>query len=92
MEDGKPLGACPVAGAQPLDFAGDQAGLLQYLQVLRDGRLRERQLVDDLAAVAGVAAEQQAHDPDTRGVADRLREQRELNVALLARDRCGYAQ
>ena len=45
------------------------------------------QLVDDLAAVAGVAGEQQPEDADAGGVAERLREQRELGVALLARDR-----
>ena len=53
--------------------------------MLGDGRLRERDLVDDLAAVAGVAREQQAEDADAGGMAERLREQRELGVALLAR-------
>ena len=82
MELGESVAARAVAGAQPLDLADDQAGVLEHLQVLRDGRLRERQLVDELAAVAGVAAEQQPQDPDAGRVAERLREQRELLVAL----------
>ena len=78
MQLGEPLAARAVAGAQPLDLADDQTRVLQHLQVLRDGRLRERQLVDELAAVAGVVGEQQPQDAHAGRVAERLREQREL--------------
>ena len=54
MQLREPVAARAVAGAKALDLADDQAGVLQHFQVLRDGRLGERELVDDLAAVAGV--------------------------------------
>ena len=65
----------------------DQTGVLEHLQVLRDGRLRERELVDELAAVAGVVGEQQPHDPHARRVAERLREDRDLLLDASSRSR-----
>jgi len=52
----------------------------RHFQVLGDGRLRERKLVDDLAAVARVVGEQQPQDADAGGMADRLREHRQVDV------------
>ncbi len=78
VELGQSVAAGAVAGAQSLDLADDQAGVPEDLQVLGDGRLRERELVDELAAVAGVVGEQQPQDPDARRVRERLRQQRDI--------------
>ena len=75
VELGESVAAGAVAGAQSLDLADDQAGVLEDFEVLGDGRLREGELVDELAAVAGVVGEQQPQDPDACGVPERFREQ-----------------
>src|SRR5512146_426756 len=71
-----------VADARAVDLAPDQAGILQHLQVLRDGGLREGQLVHDVAADAGFATHQQPHDLDARRVTEGLRENREILVGF----------
>lgn len=52
-----------VADARSVDFALNQARFLQDFQVLRNCRLSQRHLFDDLAAHAGRSVEQQSHDP-----------------------------
>ncbi len=78
VELGEAVAAGAVAGAQPLDLADDEARVLEDLQVLRHRRLREPELVDELAAIAGVVREQQPHDPDAGRMAECLREQRDV--------------
>jgi len=53
---------------------------------LRDRRLRERQLVDDVTADARLRAEE-TQDLHARHVADGLAEERQLRVGLGALDR-----
>ena len=60
--------------------------VLEHLEVLRDGGLGEGELVDDVAADARLAADEQAEDLDPRRMPDRLREQRQLLVGLVALD------
>ena len=76
-----------VADARSIDFPADEPGVLQDLEVLRHGGLRERKLVDDVAADAGVAADQEPQDLDAGRVADRLAQNRELLVRFRALDR-----
>jgi hypothetical protein len=84
-----PQGAGLDAVADPgtVDVAADEAGVLEHLQVLRHRRLRERQLVHDVAADAGLAADEETHDLDAGGVPEGLREDRELLVCLWSFDR-----
>jgi hypothetical protein len=70
----KPLLRNPVAGARPIDLTLNQPRIFQHLQVLRDGCLGERHLVDDLAAEAGLAGEQDAQDLNAGRMSERLRE------------------
>ena len=60
-----------IAGARAVDLAADEADVFQDLEVLRHGGLRQRQLLDDVAADAGVSTRQQAHDLDPYRVAER---------------------
>jgi hypothetical protein len=46
-----------IAGTRTADFAADNPGFAQYLQMLRNGRLRKRQVTNNLAAAAAVAAD-----------------------------------
>jgi len=58
-----------------------EASLLQNAQVLGNCRLRQGQLVHNLAAHARFFARQQAEDANSRGVPDGLRQLRQLVVA-----------
>lgn len=46
----------------PVDFALHESGLLQNLQVLRNRRLGQRQLVNNFAADTALATDQHTHD------------------------------
>ena len=74
-----------VAGARPFDLAGHEPGGLERLQMLRDRRLRQRQLVDDLAANAGVARSQYLEDSQTSRMGDGLGPGRQLHFVCLER-------
>src|SRR5688572_22083438 len=50
LQTGDSLRLRPVADARSVDFALEQARVLEHLEVLRDGRLRKRQMVDDVTA------------------------------------------
>lgn len=63
-----------VADARAIHAALNPTGVLEDLQVLRNGALRERQDADDFAADAGAALAEQAHDGDARGMAQGLGE------------------
>ena len=69
-----------VADPWTVDLAPHEAGLLELLEVLRDGRLGERKLVHDLPADARVATQQQPNDRDASGMAESFGEPRELLV------------
>src|SRR5450759_1612684 len=75
-----------VADPRPVDFAAEEPGFFEDLEVLRDGRLRQRQLVHDGAADAGVLADQDAQDLNAPGVGDGLCEHRKLRVGLRTLD------
>jgi hypothetical protein len=74
------LDAITDAGA--VDLAADEPRLLQHLEVLRDRRLRQRQLLDDIAADARVSPGEEPQDLDASRMSDRLAERRELLVGL----------
>jgi hypothetical protein len=75
-----------IADARSVDLAADKAGVLQDLEVLRHGGLRERQLVHDVAADTGVPTNQEAEDLDPGRVTGRLAEERKLLVGVRALD------
>jgi hypothetical protein len=64
LESLQAIGCDAVAGARSVDLALHEAGLLEHLEVLRHGRLRERHDLDDLAADAGAGLGQMPHDRD----------------------------
>ena len=87
-----------VAGARPVDLTLNQPRVLQHLQMLRDGRLGERQLVDDLAAEAGLAARAgragSGRGPDARAPSPAARARRSGDgahsmIAVIGRRSCG---
>src|SRR5574342_861482 len=86
LEAPQGVGLDAVADARPVDLAADEAGLLQHFQVLGDGGLGKRQFLADVAADAGLAADEQADDLDARGMAERLGQEREFLVGGLALD------
>lgn len=61
-----------VTDARTVDLALDEADVLQHLQVLRDRRLRKRQLVDDLAAHTRRPAREHAQNGQASGMPDGL--------------------
>jgi hypothetical protein len=71
-----------VADARAVDVPSDEAGLLEDLEVLRDGGLGEGKLAHDVAAHAGLAAFQESKDGDPGRVANGLGEERQLLVRL----------
>src|SRR5579859_2591326 len=73
-----------VADARTVDLALDDARVPEDLEMLRDGRLRERELVDDLTADARPPPGEEAHDLDARRVRERLGEPGELLVGSRA--------
>lgn len=75
-----------VTDAWPIHVATDEPGLLQDLQVLRHGGLRERKLVHDVAANAARPPREKAKDLHASGMAERLGEHGQLLVGLGAFD------
>jgi len=73
-----------VADARTIDLAADEPSALEDLQVLRHRRLRERELVHDVATDAGVAAHEKPQDLDPGRVADGLAKDRQLTIRRLA--------
>ncbi|MGC4087767.1 MAG: hypothetical protein QM756_07695 [Polyangiaceae bacterium] len=73
-----------VADPWPVYLTANQPALLQDLQMLRDGRLRERQLLYDLTANTCVLAHQDAQDLNARWVPERLRQLGQLIIRLRA--------
>src|SRR6185436_8223278 len=69
-----------VTDARAVDFTLHEPRVLQRLEVLRHGRLRQRQLVDQHAAVALTLRRQQPDDRHPRRMADRPSEARGLAV------------
>ena len=61
-----------VANPRTVDVTPDQATLLQHLQVLRNGRLRERQFVDDFSTNAAIFSDEEPQDLNTGRVPDGL--------------------
>jgi hypothetical protein len=66
------IGVQAIAHAGTIDFALDEACILQYSQVLRDSGLGETNLFNDRAAHAFCALGQHAQDAHSCGVAQRL--------------------
>jgi len=71
-EGGHSLRVEAVTDPRPVDRATDQPGLLEHLQVLRYGRLGERELVDNLAADATAPLGKDAQDRQPGRVRERL--------------------
>src|SRR3990172_11687281 len=67
-----------VAHARAFDLASDEPGVLQHSQVFRDGRLRERQELDELPAEVGLPRKQNTQDANAGRVPERLRESGEI--------------
>src|SRR5262245_28549212 len=80
LESAKGLGVHAVAGAGPVHFALDEAGLLQDLEVLRDRGLGERQHAHDLAAHARARGREVPDDGHARRVGEGPGERGELLV------------
>src|SRR5579875_1339621 len=57
-----------VTNPRPGDFAGNDSGRLEDAEMLGDGRLREPDFIDDVAADARLLLEKQAHDMNASGV------------------------
>jgi len=57
-----------------INFAADQSGILEHLEVLGNGSLGEREPLDDEAALALSALHQQLQDLDASRVTQRLAE------------------
>ena len=68
----KAAGIEHVARANAVAAEADQPGLLQDFQVLRDGRLGERQAAADVAAAAAASLGQRPHDREPHRMAERL--------------------
>ena len=66
------MGLDAVTDPRSVHVAADEARLLEDLEVLGDGRLRQGKLLDDVAADASALAEQDANDLHARGVPERL--------------------
>ncbi len=79
-----------VAHARALFPAADQAGVLQNPKVLGDGRLRQRQLVHNLAANPRFLAGQKAQYAHAGGMGDRLRQH--LKKAVMVQSRSSPAR
>ena len=82
---GAACGARCVADPRPVDVPADQSASLSTLRCCETVDWA-RELVDDVAADARLAADEQAEDLDPRRMPDRLREQRQLLVGLVALD------
>ena len=52
FEPAKSTGVDAIADTRPIDIAPDQASVFQDLEMLGDGRLRQRKCLGDLAADA----------------------------------------
>ena len=81
LQPAQRAGLDAVADPGTVDLPADEPRLLQHLEVLGDGGLGERELVDDVTADARLAADEQAEDLDPGGVADRLGEERSSSSA-----------
>src|SRR5829696_6392886 len=70
-QEGERFGVEAVTTVRTIDGAADDARLLQHLQVLGDGRLCQRQLVDQVADDALAAVGEELDDAVARGVGQR---------------------
>ena len=71
------------------DLTLQNARFLEDLEVLRDRRLREWELVDDVAADAAAAPAEESKDGDPGRIPERFRQDGELQVGLAMRpDHC----
>jgi hypothetical protein len=61
LQPGHALGLQCVADPRSIDLTLDQPGLFEDAKVLRDGGLRQGQLIDYLSADAGALTGQQVH-------------------------------
>ena len=71
-ERGEGGGIEHVARAHAVAAEADEPGLLQDLQMLRDGRLGERQAAADVGAATAAPLRQRAHDGEPHRMAERL--------------------
>lgn len=75
-----------VADAGTVDVTANEAHVLEHLEVLGHGGLREVELFDDVAADAAVVAREQAQDSNASRMPERLGERRELLVGVAPLD------
>jgi len=71
-----------IANLYAFDIAFDKAGILERFQVLRNGALREGQLVYNIAANAGLFLYQQFHNGHARRMRQSFGELGQLVVLL----------
>ncbi|BCG81336.1 hypothetical protein MesoLj113b_48780 [Mesorhizobium sp. 113-3-3] len=69
-----------IAGALAVGLEADQTGLDQYFQMLRDGRLRQIETVDDLAATTGFAGREVLQYLDAGGMRQRGKSRRDITT------------
>jgi len=77
-----------VARARSVDGSVDQTGLPEHLEMLRDGRLRQRHRFDQVAADAGAATGEQPENPEPRRMGQRLED---LGQSIVDVDRLVHA-
>ena len=81
-----------VTDARAIDVTADEPGVLENLEVLRDGALGQRQFVHDVAADTGVPANQDPKDLDASRMPEGLGESCQLIVGVVALDRSKVRQ
>src|SRR5579875_1062841 len=74
-----------VTNPRPVDLADNDPGRLEDAEMLGDGRLREPDFIDDVAADARLLLEKQAHDMNASGVGQCLSNCRYLCLGRFAR-------
>src|SRR5690606_22979890 len=75
-----------IADPRAVDVAADEPRLFEHLEVLRNRRLSERQLVHQIPANAAIFADQNAQDLHTSRVPERFGECRQFLVGRVALD------
>ena len=76
-----------VTDARTINLTADESGLLEHLEVLRDGRLGERKLVHEVPADAGRPVHKYPENPYSGRMRDSLSQHRELLIGLATLDR-----
>lgn len=75
-----------IADLLAVDVSPNHARFFEYFEVLRDGRLRQWQLIDDVAADTRVLADQNANDLDARRMPQGFAQGRQFLIRFVSFD------